>query len=695
MLAPIHTQQDDPAGGVYGIWAAGPTWKASFHDGFRFFAFATDLAEHPRLGWNTESLSIGGESLPLGEGRTSWTAERHVTEFASRREIYDVSVDGVEQRFVIDLRPKQRGELVVAGRIDTNLRAESQSPRTGALSFRLGAEERIRYGEALAFDAAGNRIPVATSFDGERIRLHVPADFVANAVYPLTIDPLTSASRCAGSSAPILDLTWVGSTALGSTTALTALVVRTSASDLDLVAYTCTETGSLGLFAFSDVTNSWSTRTVDSAEVRASNRWVVAFERFFPSSNTTASRVQVLTIDYTPANSGTTLFAPVGTRAPRIGGRRDGTVALLVSGDGTGLALQTVDVAAIALANAITFAGPIEEWSVSRSASSTSAWCVLASYPSLGTWAHIVASSATTPSQIGRGAIGAPTSAGRPQVDGDNGRFLATWTDISTTTVQRRLRAQRIDFDGTSFTLGTVRNVAAVSLLTSLTNGAIAYDDSTQSHWAVTWSTSLSSPTTSAARIARLGYQGGVVESQELVNTPTSLAELDPFVWFNGAFPVGSRGTFSSGYANYTASIAGYEVFHRTFQYAPDAIASTYGASCSNAVIGDGHPPYAGSQFYNVSAQGLPANSVAWVSIGIGPTNLPLDVIGMTGCVMLTDPIITLSTPTNAAGLAILYIPLNDAPAFLGDFYLQWLWLDAAANTLGVVNSRGMLVQVR
>ena len=34
---PLHSAPDDPVGGAYGLWAAGPTYKASFHDGFAFF----------------------------------------------------------------------------------------------------------------------------------------------------------------------------------------------------------------------------------------------------------------------------------------------------------------------------------------------------------------------------------------------------------------------------------------------------------------------------------------------------------------------------------------------------------------------------------------------------------------------------------------------------------------------------------
>jgi hypothetical protein len=37
LLVPVHGRSADPDGGQPGLWAAGPAYKARFHDGFAFY----------------------------------------------------------------------------------------------------------------------------------------------------------------------------------------------------------------------------------------------------------------------------------------------------------------------------------------------------------------------------------------------------------------------------------------------------------------------------------------------------------------------------------------------------------------------------------------------------------------------------------------------------------------------------------
>ena len=64
LLVPIHTQPADEAGGPYGLWAAGPDYKVSFHDGFCFYPLLGAAApRHLPLHWRTESIFIGEREL--------------------------------------------------------------------------------------------------------------------------------------------------------------------------------------------------------------------------------------------------------------------------------------------------------------------------------------------------------------------------------------------------------------------------------------------------------------------------------------------------------------------------------------------------------------------------------------------------------------------------------------------------------
>ena len=59
-LVPVHTQAADPVGGEYGIWAAGPTYKVSFHDGYRFFpVLGTTYPQNLPFHWRTTSIKRG------------------------------------------------------------------------------------------------------------------------------------------------------------------------------------------------------------------------------------------------------------------------------------------------------------------------------------------------------------------------------------------------------------------------------------------------------------------------------------------------------------------------------------------------------------------------------------------------------------------------------------------------------------
>jgi hypothetical protein len=192
---PLHDFPDDD--GTPRMWASHDRYKASFDDGFAFYpVLGSAYPKNLPLAWRTRTVKVGSQELldvarPVAH-RTDWRLElrrENVTE------VYDLRADGLEQSFVIARRPAAEGDLVIEGAITTELRCAPVTTRHGALVFTdESGTPLVRYGEAFAFDALGQKTEVATSFDGETIRLHVSRAWLATASYPVVVDPLTSTS---------------------------------------------------------------------------------------------------------------------------------------------------------------------------------------------------------------------------------------------------------------------------------------------------------------------------------------------------------------------------------------------------------------------------------------------------------------------------------------------------------------------
>jgi hypothetical protein len=190
---PLHAFADEA--GAQRIWAAHDRYKAAFDDGFVFYpVLGPAWPENLPLAWRTHSIRVGSRELLAGTQpvvqHADWRLERRHSQVT---EVYDLRADGLEQSFVLAQRPPAEGDLEIAGAITTELRCAPVAARHGALEFTDASDTPIlRYGEAFAFDAAGNRIEVKTSFDGSTIRLHVDGSWLANARYPVVVDPLTA-----------------------------------------------------------------------------------------------------------------------------------------------------------------------------------------------------------------------------------------------------------------------------------------------------------------------------------------------------------------------------------------------------------------------------------------------------------------------------------------------------------------------
>lgn len=103
-------------------------------------------------------------------------------------EIYELRGEGVEQSFRFTERPVGRGDLVVRGRITTEL------PLTAAsdAGVRFGSSDSggITFGAVTGIDANGTTVRGSIRAAGDHVEWVLPAAFVDAAVYPLLLDPL-------------------------------------------------------------------------------------------------------------------------------------------------------------------------------------------------------------------------------------------------------------------------------------------------------------------------------------------------------------------------------------------------------------------------------------------------------------------------------------------------------------------------
>jgi hypothetical protein len=131
----------------------------------------------------TDVLRVAAAEAPVQVERAA-----HYTHAPGIVERFDVRADGVELSWTFATRPAGEGDLVVRYAVDTSL--PSPQPANGGLVFTLPGIGGVSIGDVTGIDAAGRRADGDVRWlDGE-VELSLPADFVANATYPLVLDPL-------------------------------------------------------------------------------------------------------------------------------------------------------------------------------------------------------------------------------------------------------------------------------------------------------------------------------------------------------------------------------------------------------------------------------------------------------------------------------------------------------------------------
>ena len=170
------------------LWARGASYKMSFTPESATLVpfFSSRAPRNFDIAFNLRSVAVGGSELALLDSASVRQSGDVVTlDHGNVDELYELGLNQVEQKFVIESLPKA-GALVLRLGATTELAGCADE---GGFTF-ANDWGRVTYGAATAIDAAGRKLALESVLDGGEIRIVVPAEFTATAVMPIVIDPV-------------------------------------------------------------------------------------------------------------------------------------------------------------------------------------------------------------------------------------------------------------------------------------------------------------------------------------------------------------------------------------------------------------------------------------------------------------------------------------------------------------------------
>lgn len=705
---PIHSPPDDGEAEPRGRWAAGAGYKVSFHDGFVFYPqLSADYPEHLPLRWRTESITVGGKLLidvhtPPVHVHGPW---RYEYQWAGVTEAYDVRPEGVEQSFVIARRPPHRGDLVVSGRVETRL--VPQAPIASAHAAITFADAKgqalVRYGEAFAVDALGRRTALVTTCDTDRILLTVSDACLQNAVFPLTIDPLTSPVTFWQADLRRVCIERQNETVGGNV--LVTFTTRYGSGDHDAFAVVYDDTFQNPVMVFANFDATANTVAQDSTYAGGADRWVIAYTTAI-AGVPMRGRLYFHSRGNATINSGTTKTV-LGNNGAEVheslalGGSEAGTDVLLAyrtsssSASGIWAAIAAADTRSIGPRIQLSLAQSDPE--VSRTNSATDPGWLLTytatESPSPFELRQVTYATRITPANLGSIAPVAivtdlPGSGmARPLVDGRDGRFLLAYERRFPFSV---LYTRRVDWPAGAAT----PTIHAERYITAAVGGLItwgrglAYDHTSRSHWCLACGGD-------GEHAVRLGGDGSVVEVATLGPTGVSpAAEPLDTVTFNNAAREFQVAFITPATATSTA------VAVARLQYSPDAINVRYGTGCNDTGLSiAASRPDAGAEFFTIGLSGssrgtppLPNGTPCALILSFASAS----ILDASGCRTLVSTrngdLITNLMTTMSSGVATVRFPLLNTALHGRDLFGQW-WFTTAIAPRGM--SAGLRMQVR
>jgi fibronectin type 3 domain-containing protein len=179
--------------GIYGFGNA--VYGTTIGKGRVDFARSLTIKDvgQPRLTFALEDVRMGATTLaPGGDAAARGDAEGRTVSFdrGTVEEKYLLRPDALEQSFIIRSLPADRSDIIVSGRVSTNLVPPADGTAGAKLAFRAGTSDVLTISDAVAVDAAGRRQDLLLAYSSGKVSLTVPASWVAGASLPITIDPL-------------------------------------------------------------------------------------------------------------------------------------------------------------------------------------------------------------------------------------------------------------------------------------------------------------------------------------------------------------------------------------------------------------------------------------------------------------------------------------------------------------------------
>lgn len=263
------------------LWGIGPDYKVRFLEDGVEFTPALGARAPRNLPLRFRMLAVGrrgtGARLDVSPAVSpARTAEGLRVRYrrGTVSEDYELRVEGVEQSFVFDVLPEGEGDLVVLGRIETELPAQARAAGAAELRLESPGIGGVRIGAVAGIDADGRRAAGTLALDGGMLELALPAAFVDTASLPLVLDPLIGTTLTIGSGgddeAPDVSVMQNNGLAVWSR--------RFSNGDLDLRGQRLQTNGTLLGSVFSIRANTTLiSETPRVAAVPARTRWVVVW----------------------------------------------------------------------------------------------------------------------------------------------------------------------------------------------------------------------------------------------------------------------------------------------------------------------------------------------------------------------------------------------------------------------------------